>query len=198
MSLKQQYNSTEIIQPSFTPEDIRQFIYCPRIIYHRYVLRLARKKTYKMKRGIDDHERWKKRQIHRGTDTDRYFGIYLSNEEVGLIGVLDAIDYDGTSATPIELKTGKPPTNCIYPHHAAQILAQCFLVESCLKAHVTEGIVHYQKEKKEMRVSFNDCKRIFITDTLQQMRDIVLLEDIPERTEHLSKCVDCEFAAFCI
>ena len=191
-------NPEEMLLPTFTPEDIRQYDYCPRIIYHRYVLRLRRNRTYKMKLGTEHHEEWREKQIQRGTDCDRYFEIYLANPNVGLIGLLDAIDYDGKHATPIELKTGRPPIEGIYSHHKIQVLAQCFLVESCLKAEVSGGIVYYEASGQEISTPYSENERILIAETLKQMREIVSLEVVPERPPKPTKCIDCEFAPFCV
>ncbi len=191
-------NSSEFLLPAFTPEDVRQFVYCPRIIYHRYVLRLKRVRTRKMAKGTDDHETWKRKQIRRGEDTDRYFGIYLSKPDIGMFGLLDAIDFDGVNASPIELKTGKAPTTQVFDHHRAQILAQCYLVESSLKAQVSDGAVYYQRNDSEIRIPYSAEDREFVASILGQMREIVISENLPERTQHSAKCVDCEFAPFCV
>ncbi|MHA1808032.1 MAG: hypothetical protein ACXQTM_06470, partial [Methanosarcinales archaeon] len=46
--------------PVFSVEDVRQFVYCPRIIYFRYVIRGIPRQTVKMRRGSDRHETWRK------------------------------------------------------------------------------------------------------------------------------------------
>ncbi|MFX1521406.1 MAG: hypothetical protein ACFFCD_15970 [Promethearchaeota archaeon] len=41
----------------FSPEDVRQYVYCPRIIYFRYVDQTPVQMTIKMEKGVEDHEK---------------------------------------------------------------------------------------------------------------------------------------------
>lgn len=183
--------------PMFSIEDIRQFVYCPRIIYFRYVLRNIPRTTIKMRKGSDQHEIWRKRQIQRGNKSDIFFGLYFKSEEIGLCGLLDAIEFDGETAIPIELKTGSNFGDCVAPHHRAQIIAQCVLIESCLNVHVKHGIVLYSSSRNQFIVDFGDEERLWLEKTLSKMRDIVFFEEVPDVCDLEAKCTDCEYWAWC-
>lgn len=189
-------NYPEIL-PMFSPEDIRQFVYCPRIIYFRYVLRARVMGTIKMKRGSRRHSKWKEKQIRRGENTDTYYGIFLENAGLGLFGLIDAIDYDGKVARPIELKTGKHSPSTVPQHHRGQIVAECVLVESCLQTTVDEGVVLYESSGNEVAIEMTDARRVWLLKTLEKMRQIVTEELIPSPLESSPKCTDCEYWAVC-
>jgi len=185
------------VLPVFSVEDVRQFVYCPRIVYFRYVLRSIPRQTVKMRRGSQDHEKWRQRRIRRGEVSDRYFGLFFQCDDIGLCGLLDAVDYDGHIARPIELKTGKHPQGRLSEHHRAQVIAQCVLLERCLNLHVDGGVVVYSATGEEMFVSLTDESRIWLERTLEKMRKIVQ-EEVPPSVTTSSKCVDCEYWQWCM
>ncbi len=183
--------------PIFSVEDIRQFVYCPRIIYFRYVIRGIPLPTTKMNKGSDRHEAWRKRRIRRGIDTDRFYGIYFESEDLGLCGLLDAVDFDGKIARPVELKTGKYRRGEVSAHHRAQVIAQCALVEASIDAVVDSGVVVYESTGEQFSIRFTDDARIWLYETLTEMRRIIMNEDLPPPTTAEQKCEDCEYWSWC-
>lgn len=184
--------------PAFSPEDIRQFVYCPRIIYFRYVLRHRVTTSKKMKVGLNKHEKWKTRIKERKLGMTRYYGVHLDAPNIGLFGIIDAVDYDGKSATPIELKTGHWSSSGIHSHHKAQLMAECMLVENALLAEVNSGILRYEVKREDYTVNYTDGEKIWISNALSSMRDIVLNEVLPEPTDKSTKCIDCEYYGVCL
>ncbi len=183
--------------PMFSVEDVRQFVYCPRIIYFRYVLRNIPQVSIKMRKGSKKHDQWRKRQIQRGESSDIFFGLFFKCEEIGLCGLLDAVEYDGETATPIELKTGTHFKNDVSAHHRAQVIAQCVLLESCLNVRVKQGIVIYSSSREQLKVDIGEEERAWLEKTLSRMRDIVFYEELPRVCESEAKCVDCEYWMWC-
>ena len=151
-----------------------------------------------MKGGSKRHEKWKNRAKERQMDITRYFGVHLHSPNIGLFGILDAVDYDGKHAMPIELKTGHSSNLRISDHHRAQLMAECMLVESVLLAEVNSGILRYETKNEECKIEYNDEQRIWVFDMLSKMRNIVRQEIIPEPTSEDAKCTDCEYYAVCL
>ncbi len=190
---------TEGLLPSFTVEDIRQYVYCPRIVYFRYVLRSVARSTIKMRRGADRHEAWRRKQIRRGDRTDRFFGLYFANDSLGLRGLLDAVDLrDGNVARPVEIKTGRHAPGQVSPHHRVQVYAECFLLESCTCFEVDGGLIIYIDADKEYFVPFGDRERILTHDILTEMQSVVLEEVLPPPAPQDNKCTDCEYWPWCL
>ncbi|TXT53664.1 MAG: putative CRISPR-associated protein Cas4 [Candidatus Thorarchaeota archaeon] len=185
------------ITPIFSPEDIRQFVYCKRIIFFRYVVRSIPKISEKMKYGSRKHDEWKSRQIRRGEEKDRFFGMYYNNEGLGLFGLLDAIDFDGKKATPVEYKTGKGYVKEAPLHHKAQAMAECLLVESIRNVIVENALLVYKSSKSKISLDYGEAEREWILNVLEEMRKVVVEEIIPPPTDKYGKCVDCEYFPFC-
>ncbi len=175
-------------------EDLRQFLYCPRILYFRHVLRAKQNASVKMNYGSEKHEEWRKKQIHRGLKTDRYFGIYLASEELHLHALCDAVDFDGKNAVPIELKTGKTP-NSPPINHVIQIATQQMLIKHALHFNVPYGILQY--EKKQFIVKYSERLEALIKQLIKKIIKLIETEEIPNPTPHRKKCEDCEFWKIC-
>jgi len=178
------------VNPIFTCEDIRQYYYCPRIIYFRYVLRARVEETYKMRRGREKH-----RQILLGPNIER--NVYLCSEELGLVGIIDALERreDG-SVNIIEIKTGNTPTK-MRDSHKAQLAAQAILVESVLGLKIRKIKVYNPETQRTMEINVVEYHREMARQALERMRQIVLREELPQPTKHRARCVDCEYRVFC-
>ncbi len=77
--------------------DIKQYFYCPRIIYYTYCLPAPRPVTYPMQAGTVEHEALnvfeRRRSLRRyGLDAgERRFHVSLKADALGLAGVLDML-----------------------------------------------------------------------------------------------------------
>lgn len=90
--------------------DLRQYAYCPRIIYYRYCVPVRPPPTYKMVEGKLQHERVEELE-HRRTlrayglaDGERVFDVRLRSERLGIVGALDLIVLRRHEVIPVELK----------------------------------------------------------------------------------------------
>lgn len=172
----------------FSCEDIRQFYYCPRIIYFRYVLRARVQQTFKMVRGSEVH-----RKV--SIDADRR-NIYLISESLGLCGIVDAIRVnDDGSVDVIEIKTGDLRRR-MSDSHKAQLAAQAMLIEEVLGLRIRRIIVFNPETKQSLEINISSYHRDMVVRALDEMRRIVVEELIPSATRG-SRCVDCEYRVYC-
>ena len=183
-------------EPVFTAEDIRQYYYCKRIIFHRYVLRVRVRETYKMKKGREKHN------IHYiGNNYDQNSrilkNVYLFSESLGLVGMIDILVVNGDSAEIIELKMGDIGNSRMRDSHKAQLAAQAMLVEEVmgLRVHRISVMDIDTGESREVRLV--NYHREMVTSALEEMRWIVLKEIFPDPPENRGKCVDCEYKSIC-
>ncbi|MHA1750409.1 MAG: CRISPR-associated protein Cas4 [Promethearchaeota archaeon] len=182
-----------------TAEDLRQFMYCPRIIYFRYVLRIHPPETTQMQRGTYIHEKVaRKFDIKRYQNTETYFNIWITSESLGFKALLDCFEFNGKEIYPVEFKTGteqifnKPPK-----HHEIQISAQAILLEEAFNMNVTKGIIKYIDAKKNLTINITIDKKLNVLNALKKIRYIIKNEDIPKKTINKNKCYSCEFWQYC-
>ena len=79
----------------FTVTDLKQYTYCPRVVFYTYCLPLVRPTTYKMEAGIAAHGRGEKLERRRTLaaygleEGKRHFEVAVSSQELGLRGRVD-------------------------------------------------------------------------------------------------------------
>ncbi|MEA2070211.1 MAG: CRISPR-associated protein Cas4 [Asgard group archaeon] len=181
----------------FSAEDFRQYYYCPRIIYFRYVSRIQPRQTYKMKKGQEYHQRKvrRKTQSQKGNLTINY-NVFLEDTDLGICALFDAIAFKGEKECyPIEYKTGKIH-DTIPKHHQIQLLAQAIILENTFNREVKQVEIRYKGEKRFVQpISYQEMEKV-----LQLHHEMLLLvqdEVLPKPTTIPQKCVDCEFWLHC-
>ena len=178
------------MKPIFTCEDIRQYYYCPRKIYYRYVLKVRVPETYKMKYGRTVHEN----AVIRG---DTVKNVYLYSERLGLVGIIDFLEFvDADVVDIIEIKCSRFKTK-MYEDHKVQLAAQAMLVEDVLGYRVNKiKVINVETgESREIRIM--EYHRNMVREALSEMQRIVIDEVIPDPTEDKRRCYGCECKAFC-
>ncbi len=177
----------------FTAEDVRQYAYCKRKIYFRYVLRARFLPTVKMERGEEEHikfeKKWRKRK------ENNYFSLHLFSEKLGLIGVVDYFSYENGEIIPIEVKFG----GCkrLYSGHYLQLVAHALLLEDIFGVEVKKGIIEYPDEKISRVVKITNGAKLKVMDILSKIKRIVLEEEIPPPPPDIAKCYSCEAYRIC-
>ncbi|MHA1843764.1 MAG: CRISPR-associated protein Cas4 [Promethearchaeota archaeon] len=188
-------------KPFIGTEEIRQYLYCKRILYFRYVLSAPMKPTYKMDVGSEKHEyinKLKNKSKLKENYENRYYNIYLSDPEIGLVGLIDLFEFDGKEAYPIEFKTGDIPPSEIDNPHKYQVVAQAMLIEKNFDFLVNKVRIYYIKRDKFIDYYINVEDKLKVLGIVREIGDLINSEVIPEPTEDKGKCVDCECRNYCM
>ncbi|RJQ05562.1 MAG: CRISPR-associated protein Cas4 [Bacillota bacterium] len=180
--------------------DLKQFTYCPRIIYYSYVLPVERRTSYKMEVGSEQHQGLEELESRRtlkryGLDAgERTFRVRLDSTRHGLSGVLDLLIKSGRDYYPVEFKdsAGGPAL-----HHRYQLAAYCLLVEETFGAGVRMGFLYVIPQKRIVPVPFTPSLRQRVLALLSAMRGVVATERMPPPTRRRGRCKDCEYRNYC-
>lgn len=187
----------------FTATDLKQYLYCPRILYYHHCLPDIRPITYKMEAGIRAHESETGREARRSLrpyglkEAERHFDVWLESEELGLRGridlVLKAPNNDNSRANPVEFKMSYR----VHKHWKIQLAAYALLLEEKWNIKAELGYIYLipQRRAEEIKLSTRLKKRV--EKALAQMTNIALKESWPAPPKQLAKCRDCEFRRFC-
>ncbi len=185
---------------SLTVTAIKQFVYCPRIIYFTYCLPLKRPTTYKMQEGKLEHESNEERESRRSlrayglSEGERHFAVRLTSERLALTGVLDMVIVTPQELIPVEFKSS---TGSLGLNHKYQLTAYAMLVEDWKDKAVRRGFVYFIPQKRAVEVAVTPNMRAFVKKALGDIRGMIAKEMIPEGTRHAGRCVDCEFKNYC-
>ncbi|MGH9351215.1 MAG: CRISPR-associated protein Cas4 [Terriglobia bacterium] len=90
--------------------DLKQWEYCPRIVFYNTVMPVTRKSTIKMERGkqveikLDALETRRTLRRYHLAEGDRRFNVSLSSERLGLSGKLDLLITTPAACYPVDFK----------------------------------------------------------------------------------------------
>ena len=180
--------------------DIKQFIYCPRIIYYTYCMPVLNKTTYKMDYGGDKHERVEELEQRRtlkryGLEQgEKKFKVSHYSKRLSLIGKLDLLVVNDGVYTPIELKysTRKPGLR-----HKYQLIAYVLLMEEKFNISIRKGLIHLIPTKETFEIKVTTGLRRKVKDIIKQINKVIESELMHEPTKDKGKCKECEYLNFC-
>lgn len=183
----------------FCVTDLKQWIYCPRILYYRLCLPDIRPTTYKMQIGAEEgkaeetREKRRSLKIYGVEDGHREFDVALSSERYGLRGKVDLVIWRTAEVIPVDYKF----SNIAGQHFQMQLVAYGLLLEemSGLTAH--RGFLYMLPNRNVIEVKFVARLRQKLLGTLEMMQRMLYGELIPPPTQNQHKCLACEFRRFC-
>ncbi|NLW16854.1 MAG: CRISPR-associated protein Cas4 [Firmicutes bacterium] len=184
------------------PTDIRQYLYCPRIIYFTYVQPVRKLPTLKMRAGAEVHQ-LEAKAVARGRRSQRELpkgivrnNVSLYSRSLGLSGKLDRLIIcpDGKLA-PVELK----PSPILETRHQYQLVAYAMMVEEEYKGQVEEAYIYSLSTRQVLPVTVSTEKKKYVKDCLSRIRRIIQSEHFPPATagRRGAKCRDCEYRRYC-
>lgn len=183
-----------------TASDVRQYLYCPRIVFYRMCQPVKPPSTYKMEEGrlaqdrVEDLESRRSLKAYGVRDGERHFNVTLTSATEGLRGLLDMAIVREDEVIPVEYKntSRKPPRGYVY-----QLAAYALLAEERWGRPARRGFVYLIPEKRAVPVAITEGLRADVRKVLQGMRRMIEREEQPGPTDREARCVDCEFRRFC-
>ena len=181
--------------------DLKQYIYCPRILYYHTVLPAIRPLTYKMEAGINAHTQTEGKEKRRSlrsyglTDGERTFNVRLYDETLGLSGELDMLIETESELIPVDFKQSKQ----VGKHFKLQVMAYGRLLEasSAYNKEVRRGFLYLIPSRQAIAVPFTKPLRRQLDTALTDLKRIATQQIMPPPTTQYGRCVDCEFRRFC-
>lgn len=194
-----------IEETSITPFrviDLKQYVYCPRILYYHTVLPQVRPITYKMEAGIAAQQQVEAREKRRSLRAyglqsgRRYFNVPLYAPLLGLSGSVDMVVETETELIPIDFKNAKREG----AHYRLQLMAYGQMLETAdpkSTRTVKRGFLYLIPQRKAVAVPFTRALRRRLAESIEQLQHMAEKQQMPTPTKHTSRCVDCEFRRFC-
>jgi CRISPR-associated exonuclease Cas4 len=177
-----------------SPEEIRQFIYCPRIIYFRRVYNTKFSLKPLMEKGVKYHSQIFKRNRKR-KDSQILYNYYIENKALNLNCRLDTVKITNSGIIVEEIKRFGSPEN-IFRSHELQLLLTGLLAEIHFQKPLISVVIKYYNGKQWSSVP----KEVDIDDlivNLNQVRSMIKNQYIPLPTTNKEKCTECEFKRIC-
>jgi len=192
-------SSTAIAMP-LTVTDIKQYLYCPRLLFYTYCLPVPRPVTYKMEEGKEEHVHTVELEARRSLRAygllqgERLFTVSLHSPTLHLSGLLDMLVLTADAAIPVEYKnTNRKPGR----NHCYQLAAYALLVEEAWQRPVQRGFFYLIPRRRANMVNIEPAWKEHVLRTLQGIREMVAAEHMPAPTRQRGRCVNCEYRLYC-
>jgi len=190
----------EFPAPIVRVSDLRQWTYCPRVVWWTHVCPVGKVESFKMKQGLLKEKRLQRLQRRR---TLRAFGlreglvepnVSLFSSTLGLTGKLDLLIRHGACRFPVEIKFTRGPARI---NHCLQLAGYALLLEAAFGIPVPCGYVVRLPDDTADKIIIDDALRKLAWGTIEAVRTTIRQEQMPPATPQISRCTDCEYLHFC-
>ncbi|MEM3609909.1 MAG: CRISPR-associated protein Cas4 [Candidatus Anstonellales archaeon] len=179
------------------PVDFKNYLYCPRQIYFKYVMQIESEPTEKMILGKIIHNVMGELEKRRGLSkygVENYrkiFDFKVYSKKLGLSGSVDMILEGDEEVLPVDFKM----TEGNYDGYSLQLYAYSLLIKESFNKKSDYGFIVFTSNKRIKRIDFdNDLKNLFF-EVYDDIKKIILKEYFPAPFD--KNCGDCEYINFC-
>lgn len=188
----------------FQVSDLRQYTYCPRVVFYTYCVPLIRPTTYKMEAGIAEHAEEKERERRRTLaayglrEGARHGDVWVESSRLGLRGRIDLVievgEGDDRELIPVDYKhAAREPGR----HIRRQLAAYGMMLEESWGGSVRRGFVYSLAGRRAVEVVLSEELRQEVQAAVEAMRAMVEGERMPDPPRSRGPCANCEFRRFC-
>ena len=184
--------------------DLKQYAYCPRIVYYEYCLADVRPTTYKMEAGIAAQDRVNTLEERRGLraygleNGTRHYHVPVHSEKLGCSGQVDMVieshDAGRPRLLPVDFKLSRREPG---DHFKLQLACYAMMLEDEWGLPVETGAIYLIPNKEVITVPITSRLRNDAIRHLLAIREIALSQRMPPPTPRRNRCVNCEFRRFC-
>lgn len=193
----------EIYEYPFRVTDLKQWVYCHRLLYFLVCLPDVRPRTYLMDAGKEAGEGEEGRELRRSlksyrlAEGRREFNVAVRSSRWGLRGLVDLVvwvdDPPPGEVIPVDFKLSFKSGE----HVQMQLMAYGLLLEELSGRPAPRGYLVEIPLRKAVEVPFTPALRRKVEDALQAMKAMLESEQMPEPTSQRMRCLGCEFRRFC-
>lgn len=180
--------------------ELRQWVYCPRVVYYHQVMPGAGRSTYKMQEGLRAQELIESLEMRRtlreyGLEgVRREFGVWLEDESVGLAGKIDLLLRGERYGAVVDFKL---TSGEVGENHRMQLGGYALLVEAALGLPVTMTFLFRIPDGKVFPVAVTEELTGRVVEARRLIGGMRERQDVPEATSVRARCAECEYANYC-
>jgi CRISPR-associated exonuclease Cas4 len=191
------------VEAPFRVTDLKDWVYCPRILYYAMCLPDVRPTTFKMEAGADAGKAEEGRETRRSLKTyglkegRREFNVAVASERYGLRGLVDMVVWVESPGAEEVIAVDYKLSEVAGVHFQMQVAAYGLLLEEASGLPARRGFLYEIPKKKAELVSINGRMRDKLLASLEAMHRMLHNESMPAPTPNRNKCLACEFRRFC-
>lgn len=179
---------------------IRQYLFCPRVVYFLEVLNIPKATPIWVKEGESHHKKqaelFKRRTLMRFGLEEAEFksNVSLSCEEFKFYGICDGLIISQKNIYPVEIKLhGSKPTKA----QRMQLIAYGILAEKRFGKVFDLGFILYEKNGKTIPININDIDKSEVVNIVDEIIEMIQFGRLPHSSADDEKCTQCEFENYC-
>ena len=178
---------------------IRQWSYCPRVVYYMELTNIAFYRPAWVKQGESFHQTekklWQRRNLSRFNleNGKTHYNLPLKDSKLGLHGVVDMAIETKTSVYAVEFKLS---VNKKKRGDLLQLSAYAMLLEKHFSKPSPVGFLS-GRGKNLWTIYIDADKREAVRNMLAQIRQMLRQGLKPASSASLSQCCVCEYVNFC-
>jgi CRISPR-associated protein Cas4 len=116
--------------------------------------------------------------------------VFVSSDKLGIRGYVDKVDIDA-GFIPIEIKTGRAPSEGVWESHKIQVAAYMLLLSEHYGKSITKGIVDYRSINEKREIILNPFLESEVVDLIDKVNVLLEQDKLPERVKDINKCEVC-------
>ncbi|MBN1954602.1 MAG: CRISPR-associated protein Cas4 [Anaerolineae bacterium] len=183
--------------------DLKQYVYCARILYYYTCLPRVRPTTYKMEASLEAHAAAEDLEQRRSLRSyglkggERHFSVSLASERLGMRGQVDMVIETESGGQRELIPVDYKLSDKVAEHFQLQLTAYAVMLEDTWGEAVRRGFLYLIPLRQAREVRITSRLRSALDEALAAMNAMLLREEMPPPTRHRAKCVACEFRRFC-
>lgn len=189
----------EPVLPVLTVTDVKNYAYCPRVVYYHYFL-AHRPVTGKMKEGKLEHVHQQELEERRVLtwlglpQAERQLSVPIQSAALGLSGLLDEAIVAPAEVVVLEFKDS---SSGIQLNHQLQLAAYGLLAQEHWQRPCRRGLIYLVGVRQRREIALTAALGERVRECLAAMREMLEREEFPPPTPRRGRCVDCEYRRYC-
>lgn len=181
--------------PPLRVMSLHALAYCPRLFYLEEVEEIR----------VADDRVYAGRELHTSLEVDEdgeRTQLELEDQQLGLLGKVDAIRRRDGSLIPYEHKRGRSRhedgTHTAWPSDRLQVIAYAALIESATGQAIAEGRIRYHANNVTVRIPITDLARADLAEAIAEAQRLRNSLERPPVAENERLCARCSLAPVCL
>jgi CRISPR-associated protein Cas4 len=121
----------------------------------------------------------------------------IESQSLGLSGIIDQVQVYDDILVPVELKSGSPPKDGVWPGHQIQVAAYVMMIEDVFRIELKKGYVSYIEEGINREVVMNPFLRDRVLELRDKVKRIISELKLPDKVKNENKCRNCGLFESC-
>ena len=120
----------------------------------------------------------------------------IRSENLQLTGIIDKVEINNNSYTPIELKSGTAPKTGVWPGNKIQLTAYILMLKEKF-SNSNEGYIYYTDSGDRRKVVINPFSEQELIKARDSVTSLLSSKNLPEICKNKNKCTNCQLKEQC-